>query len=314
MKGRDFMSKTGNIVELIGNTPMVKLNQVVPEGAAEVYAKLEFYNPGGSVKDRIALAMVEAAEKDGRLPAGGTIVEPTSGNTGIGLALVAAAKGYRLIITMPETMSVERRSLMKGYGAELVLTPGADGMNGAIQKAHELADENGYFLPMQFENPANPEIHEKTTGQEIIKDFEGKSPDAFIAGIGTGGTVTGVGHALKKINEDVQIYGLEAAEAALIKEGIKGKHKIQGISAGLIPETLDRSVYQDIVTVSSEQAIDMAHKVSNKEGFLPGISGGANIFGAVEIAKKLGKGNTVVTVVPDNGERYLSTDLFKFDE
>ncbi|AYW45674.1 cysteine synthase A [Tetragenococcus koreensis] len=308
------MSKVGNIVELIGNTPMVKLNKVVPEDAAQIYAKLEFYNPGGSVKDRIALAMVEAAEKDGRLQPGGTIVEPTSGNTGIGLALVAAAKGYRLIITMPETMSVERRSLMKGYGAELYLTPGADGMSGAIQKAHELADENGYFLPMQFENPANPEIHEKTTGQEIIRDFNGGTPDAFIAGIGTGGTITGVGRALKKLNEDAQIYGLEAAEGALIKEGIKGKHKIQGISAGIIPEVLDQSIYQDIVTVSSDQAIDMAHKVNFEEGFLPGISGGANIFGAIEIAKKLGKGKTVVTVVPDNGERYLSTDLFKFDE
>lgn len=314
MKGRDVMSHVDNIVKLIGNTPLVKLNKIVPEEAADVYAKLEFYNPGGSVKDRIALAMIEAAEKDGRLQAGGTIVEPTSGNTGIGLAMVAAAKGYRLIITMPDTMSIERRSLMKGYGAELLLTPGADGMSGAIQKAHELVDEHGYFLPMQFENPANPEIHEKTTGQEIIKDFAGNTPDAFIAGIGTGGTITGVGHALKKLNENVQLYGLEASEAALIKEGIKGKHKIQGISAGIVPDVLDQSVYQDIVTVSSQQAIDMAHNVSAKEGFLPGISGGANIFGAIEIAKKLGKGKTVVTVVPDNGERYLSTDLFKFDE
>lgn len=308
------MTKAKNIVELIGNTPMVKLNRVVPDDAADVYVKLEFFNPAGSVKDRIALSMVEAAEKDGTLQPGGTIVEPTSGNTGIGLALVAAAKGYRLIITMPETMSIERRAIMQGYGAELILTPGADGMNGAIAKAHELADEKGYFLPMQFENPANPAIHEKTTGQEIIKDFDGKTPDAFIAGMGTGGTVTGVGHALKKVNAAVEIYGLEAAESALLKNGVKGKHKIQGISAGLIPEVLDQNVYQDIVTVTSDQAIEMAQKVSHEEGFLPGISGGANVFGAIEIAKKLGKGKTVVTIIPDNGERYLSTDLFKFDE
>jgi len=308
------MTKAKNIVELIGNTPMVKLNHIVPDNAADVYVKLEFFNPGGSVKDRIALAMVEAAEKDGTLKPGGTIVEPTSGNTGIGLAMVAAAKGYRLIITMPETMSVERRSIMQGYGAELVLTPGADGMNGSIAKAHELADAHGYFLPMQFENPANPAIHETTTGQEIIQDFAGSTPDAFVAGMGTGGTVTGVGHALKKVNDQVQIYGLEAAESALLKNGIKGKHKIQGISAGLIPDVLDQDVYQDIVIVTSKQAIEMAQRVSQKEGFLPGISGGANVFGAIEIAKKLGKGKTVVTIIPDNGERYLSTDLFKFDK
>ncbi|HLQ40364.1 MAG TPA: cysteine synthase A [Tetragenococcus sp.] len=308
------MTKAKNIVELIGNTPMVKLNHIVPDNAADVYVKLEFFNPGGSVKDRIALAMVEAAEKDGTLKPGGTIVEPTSGNTGIGLAMVAAAKGYRLIITMPETMSIERRSIMQGYGAELVLTPGADGMNGSIAKAHELADAHGYFLPMQFENPANPAIHETTTGQEIIQDFAGSTPDAFVAGMGTGGTVTGVGHALKKVNDQVQIYGLEAAESALLKNGIKGKHKIQGISAGLIPDVLDQDVYQDIVIVTSKQAIEMAQRVSQKEGFLPGISGGANVFGAIEIAKKLGKGKTVVTIIPDNGERYLSTDLFKFDK
>ncbi|MCH4170863.1 MAG: cysteine synthase A [Lactobacillus sp.] len=300
-----------NITELIGNTPLLKLNKVVPADAADVYVKLEFFNPGGSVKDRIALAMIEAAEKDGRLKPGQTIVEPTSGNTGIGLALVAAAKGYPLIITMPETMSIERRKLMQGYGAKLILTPGADGMPGAIKHAESLAADNGYYLPMQFKNPANPDIHEKTTGQEIIKAFGGKAPDAFVAGVGTGGTLTGVGHALRKVDPDVQIFALEAAESPILKEGHGGKHKIQGISAGFVPDVLDTKLYNDIVEVTSDQAIDTAHEVSHKEGFLPGISAGANIFGAIEIAKKLGKGHTVVTVVPDNGERYLSTDLFK---
>lgn len=300
-----------SIVNLIGNTPLVKLQRVVPDGAADVYVKLEFFNPGGSVKDRIALAMIEVAEQAGKLKAGDTIVEPTSGNTGIGLALVAAAKGYHLIITMPETMSIERRKLMQGYGAELILTPGGDGMPGAIKEAKRLASENGYFLPMQFSNPANPDIHEKTTGKEIIDAFDGKTPDAFVAGVGTGGTLTGVGHALRKVNPDVEIYALEAAESPMLKEGHGGKHKIQGISAGFVPDVLDTDLYKDIVEVTSDQAIDMAHEVSHKEGFLPGISAGANIFGAIEIAKKLGKGKAVVTVAPDNGERYLSTDLFK---
>ena len=204
---------TNSIVNLIGNTPIVKLNRVVPEDAADVYVKLEFFNPGGSIKDRIALAMVEEAEKAGKLQAGGTIVEPTSGNTGVGLAMVAAAKGYHLVITMPETMSVERRKLMQGYGAELILTPGADGMKGAIAKAEELVKEKGYFMPMQFDNPANPAIHEKTTGKEILEAFGDDIPDAFVAGVGTGGTLTGVGHALKKANTNVQIYALEPAES-----------------------------------------------------------------------------------------------------
>lgn len=306
------MTKANNITALIGNTPLVKLNRVVPAGAADVYVKLEFFNPGGSVKDRIALAMVEAAEQSGQLQLGGTIVEPTSGNTGIGLSLVAAAKGYHLIITMPETMSVERRLLMQGYGTELILTPGAEGMKGAIAKATELAEQNGYFMPMQFKNPANPDVHEKTTGAEIIRDFDGQAPDAFVAGVGTGGTLTGVARALKKVDPNVQIYALEAAESPMLKEGHGGKHKIQGISAGFVPDVLDTSIYQDIIEVTSDQAIDMAHQVSQKEGFLPGISAGANIFGAIELAKQLGAGKTVVTIAPDNGERYLSTDLFKF--
>ncbi|WP_438360707.1 cysteine synthase A [Levilactobacillus namurensis] len=301
-----------SITELIGNTPLLKLKRVVPEGAADVLVKLEFFNPGGSIKDRIALGMINAAEASGQLKPGGTIVEPTSGNTGIGLALVAAAKGYHLIITMPETMSKERRALIQGYGTELILTPGADGMPGAIKKAQELAKAHGYFLPMQFDNAANPEAQEKTTGEEILKALDGQAPDAFIAGVGTGGTLTGVGRALRAADPQTLIYALEAAESPLLKEGHGGKHKIQGISAGFVPKVLDTKLYNDIVEVTSDQAIDMARRVSREEGFLPGISAGANIFGAIEIAKQLGEGKTVVTVAPDNGERYLSTDLFDF--
>lgn len=308
------MTKIVNsITDLIGNTPIVKLNRVVPEDAADVYVKLEFFNPAGSIKDRIALAMIERAEKEGKLTAGGTIVEPTSGNTGVGLAMVAAAKGYHLVITMPETMSVERRKLMQGYGAELILTPGADGMKGSIAKAEELVKEKSYFIPMQFENPANPAIHEATTGAEIIDAF-GKDnlPDAFVAGVGTGGTLTGIGHALKKANPATKVYALEPAESPLLKEGHGGKHKIQGISAGFIPKVLDKDVYDGIVEVSSDDAIATAREVAHKEGILVGISAGANIKGAIELAKKLGKGKKVITVSPDGGDRYLSTDLFNY--
>lgn len=303
-----------SINELIGNTPIVKLNRVVPEGAADVYVKLEFFNPAGSIKDRIALAMIEKAEADGLLKAGDTIVEPTSGNTGIGLAAVAAAKGYHLVITMPETMSVERRKLMQGYGVELILTPGADGMKGSIAKAQELVDQKGYFMPMQFENPANPAAHEATTGKEIIAAFgEDDLPDAFVAGVGTGGTLTGIGHDLKAVNDHVKVYALEPAESPLLKDGQAGKHKIQGISAGFIPATLDQEVYDGIVEISSDEAIATAQAVSRQEGFLPGISAGANIAGAIQLAQELGAGKKVVTVAPDGGERYLSTDLFNFE-
>lgn len=308
------MTKIVNsITDLIGNTPIVKLNRIVPENAADIYVKLEFFNPAGSIKDRIALAMIERAEKEGKLTAGGTIVEPTSGNTGVGLAMVAAAKGYHLVITMPETMSVERRKLMQGYGAELILTPGADGMKGSIAKAEELVKEKGYFMPMQFENPANPAIHEATTGAEIIAAF-GKDnlPDAFVAGVGTGGTLTGIGHALKKANPATKVYALEPAESPLLKEGHGGKHKIQGISAGFIPKVLDKDVYDGIVEISSDDAIATAREVAHKEGILVGISAGANIKGAIELAKKLGKGKKVITVSPDGGDRYLSTDLFNY--
>ena len=262
----------------------------------------------------IALAMIEKAEADGLLKAGNTIVEPTSGNTGIGLAAVAAAKGYHLVITMPETMSVERRKLMQGYGAELILTPGADGMKGSIAKAQELVDQKGYFMPMQFENPANPAAHEATTGKEIIAAFgEDDLPDAFVAGVGTGGTLTGIGHDLKAVNDQVKVYALEPAESPLLKDGQAGKHKIQGISAGFIPATLDQDVYDGIVEISSDEAIATAQAGSRQEGFLPGISAGANIAGAIQLAQELGAGKKVITVAPDGGERYLSTDLFNFE-
>ncbi len=302
-----------SIDQLIGNTPLLKLNRIVPEDAADVYVKMEFFNPAGSIKDRIALAMIEKAEAEGKLKPDDTIIEPTSGNTGIGLASVAAAKGYHLIIVMPETMSVERRKLMQGYGAELILTPGADGMKGSIAKAQELVDTKGYFMPMQFENPANPAIHEATTGQEIIDAF-GKDdlPDAFVAGVGTGGTLSGIGHALKKADPNIKVYALEPAESPMLKEGKAGKHKIQGISAGFIPKTLDQEVYDGIIEVSSDDAIKTGQAVGRLEGFLPGISAGANIYGAIELAKQLGKGKKVVTVSPDGGDRYLSTDLFNY--
>lgn len=302
-----------SITELIGNTPLLKLNRVLPEDAANVYVKLEFENPAGSVKDRIALAMIERAEAEGKLKAGDTIVEPTSGNTGIGLASVAAAKGYHLVIIMPETMSVERRKLMKGYGAELILTPGSDGMKGSIAMAEELVKEKGYFMPMQFENLANPNIHELTTGPEIIASMNGigEKIDAFVAGVGTGGTLSGIGHALKKSDPNTKVYALEPAESPLLKEGTTGKHGIQGISAGFIPKNLDQDIYDDIVEISTEKAMETAREVARKEGFLPGISAGANIAGAIELAKKLGKGHNVVTIVPDGGDRYLSTALFE---
>lgn len=300
-----------NILDLIGKTPIVKLNRVVPEGSADVYVKLEFYNPGGSVKDRIALAMVERAEKEGKLQAGGTIIEPTSGNTGVGLAMVGAAKGYHVIIVMPDTMSMERRQLMKAYGAELILTPGADGMKGAIAKAKELAEANGYFMPMQFDNPANPEIHQKTTAKEIEEAFGPGGLDAFVAGVGTGGTVTGVGRELKRVYPGIEIVAVEPTESPVLEGGKPGPHKIQGIGAGFIPEVLDTTVYQAVLPVSSDDAMATAREVATKEGILVGISSGAAIYAALELAKQLGTGKKVVAIVPDNGERYLSTALYQ---
>ena len=309
------MSKLyNNITELIGNTPIVKLNHLVPEDAADVYVKLEAFNPGSSVKDRIALSMIEAAEQDGTLKPGGTIVEATSGNTGIGLSWVGAAKGYKVVIVMPETMSVERRKIIQAYGAELVLTPGSEGMKGAIAKAQEIAQERNGWLPLQFNNPANPEVHERTTGAEIIAAFGETGLDAFVGGVGTGGTISGVSHALKKVNSSIKVYAVEADESAVLSGEKPGPHKIQGLSAGFIPDTLDTSAYDSIIRVSSEQALNLGQKIGGYEGFLVGISSAAAIFAAIEVAKKLGKGKKVLALTPDNGERYLSTSLYEFDE
>lgn len=303
-----------SVTELVGHTPIVKLNKVVGEDSADVYVKLEFYNPGSSVKDRIALAMIEKAEKDGSLKAGNTIVEPTSGNTGIGLAMIGAAKGYRVVIVMPETMSIERRKLMQAYGAELILTPGSEGITGSINKAKELAEQEGYFMPLQFENPANPEIHEKTTGKEIENAFESKGLDAFVAGIGTGGTITGAGRELKRVYPDLKIYGVEPAESAILEGGQPGPHKIQGIGTGFVPKVLDTEIFDQAIAVSSEDAMATAREVGRKEGLLVGISSGAAIHAALKVAKKLGKGKKVLAIVPDNGERYLSTALYQVEE
>lgn len=300
-----------SITELIGQTPIVKLNHLVPTDSAEVYVKLEFFNPGGSVKDRIALSMIEKAERDGLLKLGDTIIEPTSGNTGIGLAMVGVAKGYKVIIVMPETMSIERRLLMKGYGAELLLTPGKDGISGSIKEAKRLAAENDYFLPLQFENPANPSIHEKTTGPEIQEAFGVNGLDAFIAGIGTGGTISGAGKELKRVYPAIEIIGVEPAESAILEGKEAGPHKIQGIGTGFVPDTLDTSVYDRVVSVTGDQALATAREVGKKEGILVGISSGAAIAAALAEAKVLGKGKKVLAVVPDNGERYLSTALYQ---
>lgn len=300
-----------SITELIGQTPIVKVNHLVPEDSAEVYVKLEFFNPGGSVKDRIALSMIEKAERDGLLKPGDTIIEPTSGNTGIGLAMVGVAKGYKVIIVMPETMSIERRLLMKGYGAELLLTPGKDGISGSIKEAKRLAAENDYFLPLQFENPANPSIHEKTTGHEIQEAFGVNGLDAFVAGIGTGGTISGAGKELKRVYPAIEIIGVEPAESAILEGKEAGPHKIQGIGTGFVPDTLDTSVYDRVVSVTGDQALATAREVGKKEGILVGISSGAAIAAALAEAKVLGKGKKVLAVVPDNGERYLSTALYQ---
>ena len=303
-----------NITELIGQTPIVKLNNIVPEGAADVYVKLEAFNPGSSVKDRIALAMIEQAEKDGILKPGGIIVEPTSGNTGIGLAWVGAAKGYKVVIVMPDTMSIERRKIIQAYGAELVLTPGSQGMNGAIAKAKEIAAERNGWVPLQFNNQANPQIHEETTGREILEAFGPNGLDAFVAGVGTGGTVTGVSHVLKKANPDVKIYAVEADESAVLSGDQPGPHKIQGLSAGFIPETLDTQSYDQVLRVRSDDAIETGRNIGGQEGFLLGISASAAVYAAIELAKELGSGKKVLALAPDNGERYLSTVLYNFQD
>ncbi|MCY7912663.1 cysteine synthase A [Bacillus haynesii] len=301
-----------SVYDLIGNTPVVKLNRLVDEDSAEVYVKLEYMNPGSSVKDRIALAMIEDAEEKGLLKEGDTLIEPTSGNTGIGLAMVAAAKGIKAILVMPDTMSSERRNLLRAYGAELVLTPGAEGMKGAIKKAEELAEEHDYFMPQQFNNPANAEVHRRTTGKEIAEQF-GDGLDAFIAGIGTGGTITGAGEVLKEKNPSIKIFAVEPTDSPVLSGGKPGPHKIQGIGAGFVPEILNTEIYDEIITVKNEEAFEFARKAASEEGILGGISSGAAICAALQVAKKLGKGKKVLAVLPSNGERYLSTPLYQFE-
>lgn len=303
-----------NISEAIGNTPLVKLNNLTDENSADIYVKLEFMNPGSSVKDRIALSMIEAAEKAGKLDKDTTIVEPTSGNTGIGLAMVAASKGYKAVLVMPDTMSKERRNLLRAYGADLVLTPGAEGMKGAIKKARELSEKDGYFMPQQFENPANPEIHEKTTGPELVSQMEGLSIDGFVSGIGTGGTISGAGKVLKEHHPEVKIYAVEPTDSAVLSGKDPGPHKIQGIGAGFVPDTLNTKIYDEIITISNDDAMETARLLGAKEGILGGISSGAAIKAAIQAAKELGAGKNVIAILPSNGERYLSTPLFSFDD
>ena len=296
------------ILDLIGNTPLVHLQRLPASDAAQVWAKLERFNPGGSVKDRIAKSMIEAAEEAGLLQPGGAIVEPTSGNTGIGLAMVAAVKGYHLVLIMPEGVSAERSALMRAYGAEVVLTPGKMGMKGAIARAEELAREHGYFMPLQFSNPANPEIHRRATAAEILKQIG--HLDAFVAGVGTGGTITGVGEILKDAVPGVEIVAVEPAGSPVLSGSAPGKHKIQGIGAGFVPQVLNTDVIDQIIQVTDEDAAKTARRLARKEGILAGISSGAAAWAAMHVAARLGKDRVVVTLLPDTGERYLSTDLF----
>ena len=301
------------ITDLIGGTPILKLNNYIAlnELPANIYAKLEYFNPAGSVKDRIAKAMIDDAEAKGALKPGAVIIEPTSGNTGIGLAAVAASKGYRIILTMPETMSVERRNLLKAYGAELVLTDGAKGMKGAIAKAEELAQQiEGGFIPSQFTNNANPTAHFNTTGPEIWEDTDGKV-DIFVAGVGTGGTVSGVGKYLKSKNPNVKVVAVEPAGSPVLSKGVAGPHKIQGIGAGFVPETLDTKIYDEVITVENEDAFATGRTLARKEGLLVGISSGAAVFAASQLAKRPeNKGKNIVVLLPDTGDRYLSTPMF----
>lgn len=309
------MTKIYNsILDTIGDTPIVKLRNLPSEDMAQVYVKVESFNPGGSVKDRIALRMIEDAEKSGKLKDGMTIIEPTSGNTGIGLAMVGAAKGYPVILVMPETMSIERRKLMQAYGAKLVLTPGTEGMKGAIAKAKELAEENNWFLPAQFDNPSNPKVHEETTAKEIVNAFKKNGLDAFVAGVGTGGTITGVGNELKRMYTDIKIYAVEPEESPVLEGGQSGPHKIQGIGAGFVPSILNTEIYDQVLPVSSSEAMETAREIAKKEGILVGVSSGAALFVAIKVAKEMNPDQKVLVLLPDNGERYLSTELFQFNQ
>ena len=300
------MPSASNLTQLIGNTPLLKLQRLVVENSATVLVKLESRNPGGSVKDRIAMAMIQAAEKAGLLKSGGVIVEPTSGNTGIALAMIAAARGYHCILTMPETMSIERRQLLALYGAEIVLTPGSEAMSGAIRKAQEIAAQTpGAFMPQQFENPANPEIHRQTTAQEIWSATDGQI-DAFVCGVGTGGTISGVADVIKNRNPHFKVFAVEPAESPVISGGVHSPHKIQGIGAGFIPKNLDVDLLDGIELVSTEQAFATRKRLIQSEGILAGISSGASVCAALRVAAQLGKGKTVVTIIHDTGERYLS--------
>jgi len=298
----------GSILDVIGNTPMVRLNRVVPPGSAEVLGKLESLNPAGSVKDRIALSMIEAAEERGLLKPGDTIVEPTSGNTGIGLAMVAAVKGYHLVLTMPEDMSVERRKLLTRFGAELVLTPAIEGMTGAVFAAEELVEKKGYFMPQQFVNPANPEIHRRTTAREILRQTGGRI-DALVVGVGTGGTITGVGEVLKAQLPAILVVAVEPARSPVLGGGRAGIHAIQGIGASFVPGVLNREIYDELIAISDEVALSMTRRLTREEGLLVGVSSGANVAAALRVAKKLGAGKRVVTILPDTGERYLSMNI-----
>jgi cysteine synthase A len=299
------MANAINITHLIGNTPLVKLNKVVPADAATVLVKLESRNPGGSIKDRIGLAMIQTAEKSGLLKPGGSIVEPTSGNTGIALAMIAAARGYRCILVMPDTMSIERRQLLALYGAEIILTPGSEAMSGAIRKANEIAAECQAFMPQQFENPANPEVHRQTTAQEIWSGTDGQI-DAFVCGVGTGGTITGVADVMKSRNPLFKAFAVEPVESPVISGGTHSPHKIQGIGAGFVPKNLDMDLLDGIELVCTADAFAMRKRLIEEEGIMAGISSGASVCGAVRVAKQLGVGKTVVTIIHDTGERYLS--------
>jgi len=299
-----------DITELIGRTPLVRLNRLSPSGGATIYGKVEFFNPGGSVKDRICLNMIDEAERLGALKPGGTIVEPTSGNTGIGLALVAAVRGYKLILVMPESMSMERASLLSSYGAQLVLTPAWEGMKGAIRESESIIAQNpSYFMPDQFSNPANPAMHRKTTALEILESLDGKI-DAFVAAVGTGGTITGCGEVFKERNSNVKVIAVEPAGSPVLSGGEPGPHKIQGIGAGFIPKVLNRSILDRVMTVTDDEAYQTAKQLSKKEGLLVGISSGANVFAAQKVAQELGPGKNVVTILCDTGERYISIEKY----